>query len=128
MNTKRTIGLIVGISFLVFLTGCWSTKPDTGEGAILDKTATNETTQATDGTPSDATTSNERCIELMAYSLKAAEYQTKWDLNAVMERAQKVDKLTKSYNMNETEYDNLCKGYFLDPNFMEKVQKRVKEL
>ncbi|MEI6774336.1 MAG: hypothetical protein WCL18_06185 [bacterium] len=45
-----------------------------------------------------------------------------------MERAQKVDKLTKSYNMNETEYENLCKGYFLDPNFMEKVQKRVKEL
>jgi len=128
MNAKRTISVLVGISFLVLLTGCWSTKTETGEGAITDKTTTNETTQATDVTSSEATTSNERCIELMAYSLKAAEYQTKWDLNAVMERAQKVDKLTKSYNMNETEYENLCKGYFLDPNFMEKVQKRVKEL
>ena len=49
-------------------------------------------------------------------------------MNAVVERAQKVDKLTKSYNMNQTEYESLCKGYFLDPKFMEKVQKRVKEL
>jgi len=125
MNTKRIIGVLIGLSFVVFLTGCWNTKSGTGEEAITGNTVTNE---VTDVTPSNAKTSNEKCIELMAYSLKAAEYQTKWDLNAVMQRAQKVDKLTKSYNMNETEYDDLCKGYFLDPNFMEKVQKRVKEL
>ena len=112
----------------MFLAGCWSIKSGTGEETIKDTTVTSGTTETTGITTSNVTTSNDRCIELMAYSLKAAEYQTKWDMNAVVERAQKVDKLTKSYNMNQTEYESLCKGYFLDPKFMEKVQKRVKEL
>ena len=128
MNTKKTISLCVAISSLVFLAGCWSIKSGTGEETIKDTTVTSGTTETTGITTSNVTTSNDRCIELMAYSLKAAEYQTKWDMNAVVERAQKVDKLTKSYNMNQTEYESLCKGYFLDPKFMEKVQKRVKEL
>jgi hypothetical protein len=49
-------------------------------------------------------------------------------MNAFIEWAKKVDAIVKSYNLNEKDYQTLCQAYVLDPTFMEKVQKRMKQL
>lgn len=124
MHTKKLIGVFAAMSTLALLAGCGSAQPTT----TTDNTVISGTTQTTTvETPTDLT-KNEQCIELMAYSLKGAEYQQKGDLNTFMEWAKKVDALVKSYNLNEKDYQTLCQWFVLEPNFMEKVQKRVSEL
>ena len=124
MHAKKSIGVLVAVSSLVLLAGCGSAQPATINNA---KTVEVTTGTKTVEVPTNLS-KNDQCIEIMAYSLKGAEYQQKGDLNAFMEWAKKVDAIIKSYNLDEKSYQDLCKGFVLDPNFMQKVQARVKQL
>lgn len=112
---KKLLGLWLIVCSLLFLAGCGSTQP-----VVED---TEETSTDIQTSTSDLST-NEKCIELMAYSLKWAEYQQKWDMDTFMAWAKKVEALVETYDMTESD----CNWAVMDPDFMKKVQKRVGEL
>lgn len=124
MHTKKLIGVLVAMSTLVLLAGCGSAQP----GTTTDDTVISGTTETTTVETSTNLSNNQKCIELMAYSLKWASYQAKGDTNGFMQRVKKVDTLVKQYGLTGSDYSDLCKWFVLEPNFMQKVQKRVSEL
>lgn len=122
MHAKKLIGIFAAIASLALLAGCWSSDVVTDDEMLTD---TIETTTVV--APSNLS-QDEQCIEIMAYALKWAEYQQKGDLNTFMEWAKKVDALVKQYNLDDEDYEVLCQWFATQANFMEKVQKRIKQL
>lgn len=123
MHTKKLIGIFAAIASLALLAGCGSSQPE----EMIDETTIETTETSSIETPSNLSR-DEQCIEIMAYALKWAEYQQKGDLNTFMEWAKKVDALVKQYNLDDEDYEVLCQWFATQPNFMEKVQKRIQQL
>lgn len=126
MHAKKLLAVGVMALSLTLLAGCGSAQPGTTTDDNVIS-GTTETTTVETTTPSNLTT-NEQCIEMMAYALKGAEYLTTKDMATFYVWATKLADLQKKYGISEKEYEDVCNSMVVDFNFMEKVQKRMTEL
>lgn len=120
---KKFLISIFAIGSLAFLVWCGGTK--TTDVVPTDGTTVENTTTTTTKTR-DLT--KDECIELVAYAMKAAQYQAQWDNATFMVWAQKTADLQAKYELNDAQYEESCGMLMTDMTFMKTVQKRITEL
>ena len=73
-------------------------------------------------------TNEDKCVELMAYSLTGFQYGQNQDMGALETLQQKVDNLKKQYGWSDEDITNNCQKFSQQTGFMDRVGKRMQEL
>ncbi len=124
MHAKKFLALSLITCSLLLLAGCGkslsSTDPLTGDpstGATSDPIAT--TAQVTEA----------QCVDAMAYALKGAEYEAKWDSKNFSLWIKKLADMEKQYKVDNKTYQTVCNKMASNSvTFVTAVQKRLAEL